>query len=288
MKRVSIFVIIATILSASMGSCDYKFRRTKLKTELDTLSYFYGWSRTEGIMNYLVAQAGVDTAYLDAFYKGFRDGSRNYSPKEVAYAEGMRIAHVINNLWIENLNNDLFLGDSSKTVNRQAVLAGFYNGIKHYDETKILSANTYCQPKIAEIKEQSMLAYYAESIAANEQFLNENKKKEGVKTTESGLQYKIIQEGKGEIPVETSKVKMNYKGTLIDGSEFESSGASPISFRVSQLIKGWSEALKMMPVGSKWELYIPHELAYGSHGQSYVPPFSTLIFELELVEIENQ
>ena len=286
MKKISIFAVIVTMMSVCMGSCDYSFRRTQLKTEIDTLSYFYGWSRTEGIMNYLVGQAGVDTAYLNAFFKGFRDGASNYNPKDVAYAEGVRIAQMINNMWVENLNNELFLDDSSLTVNRKALLVGFYNGIKHYDEAKILSANTYLQANMNDIKERSLLKKYAESIVANESFLAENKKKEGVQTTESGLQYKIIQEGKGAIPDISSKIKVQYKGTLIDGTEFESSGDGPISMRVNQLVKGWSEALQMMPVGSRWELYIPNELAYGSHGQSYVPPFSTLIFDVELVAIE--
>ena len=121
-------------------------------------------------------------------------------------------------------------------------------------------------------------------------FLAENKTKEGVVTTPSGLQYKIITKGTGEIPADSSKVKVNYKGTLIDGTEFDSSykRKEPATFRANQVIKGWTEALTMMPVGSKWELYIPQELAYGARetgGQ--IKPFSTLIFEVELVGIEK-
>ena len=125
--------------------------------------------------------------------------------------------------------------------------------------------------------------------AAGEKFLAENKTKEGVKTTESGLQYKVITEGKGEIPADTCKVKVNYKGTLIDGTEFASSYKrnEPATFRANQVIKGWTEALTMMPVGSKWELYIPQELAYGSRESGQIKPFSTLIFEVELVGIEK-
>ena len=109
-------------------------------------------------------------------------------------------------------------------------------------------------------------------------------------TTESGLQYKVIKEGKGEVPTATSTVKVNYKGTLIDGTEFDSSYKrnEPTTFRANQVIKGWTEALTMMPVGSKWELYIPQELAYGARetgGQ--IKPFSTLIFEVELLEVVN-
>ena len=121
-----------------------------------------------------------------------------------------------------------------------------------------------------------------------EAFLAENAKKEGVVTTESGLQYKVIKEGKGEVPTATSTVKVNYKGTLIDGTEFDSSYKrnAPATFRADQVIKGWTEALTMMPVGSKWELYIPQELAYGARetGGS-IKPFSALIFEVELLEV---
>ena len=119
----------------------------------------------------------------------------------------------------------------------------------------------------------------------------ENATKEGVKTTPSGLQYKIIKEGNGEIPTDSSTVKVHYKGTLIDGTEFDSSYKrnEPTTFRANQVIKGWTEALTMMPVGSKWELYIPQELAYGARetgGQ--IKPFSTLIFEVELISVENK
>ena len=135
-----------------------------------------------------------------------------------------------------------------------------------------------------------MEAKYGENKAAGEKFLAENAKKEGVKTTESGLQYKVIKEGKGAIPTETSTVKVHYKGTLVDGTEFDSSynRNEPTSFRANQVIKGWTEALTMMPVGSKWELYIPQELAYGARETGDIKPFSTLIFEVELLEIEKK
>ena len=117
----------------------------------------------------------------------------------------------------------------------------------------------------------------------------ENAKKEGVKTTSSGLQYKIIKEGNGAVPTDSSKVKVNYKGTLIDGTQFDSSydRKEPTTFRANQVIKGWTEALTMMPVGSKWELYIPQDLAYGAREAGQIKPFSTLIFEVELVGIEK-
>ena len=140
------------------------------------------------------------------------------------------------------------------------------------------------------IKEKATAEKYADNKAAGEKFLAENKAKEGVVTTPSGLQYKIITKGNGAVPADSSKVKVNYKGTLIDGTEFDSSYKrnEPATFRANQVIKGWTEALTMMPVGSKWELYIPYDLAYGSRETgSQIKPFSTLIFEVELLGIEK-
>ena len=141
------------------------------------------------------------------------------------------------------------------------------------------------------IKEKAIAEKYADNKAAGEKFLAENKEKEGVITLPSGLQYKVIKEGKGAKPTETDRVKVNYRGTLIDGKEFDSSYKrnEPATFRANQVIKGWTEALTMMPVGSKWELYIPSELAYGTRETGGdIKPFSTLIFEVELLEIVKE
>ncbi len=124
-----------------------------------------------------------------------------------------------------------------------------------------------------------------------EAFLVENKKKEGVKTTASGLQYKIITEGKGKRPTADDTVRVHYKGTLLDGSEFDSSYklGEPAEFSVSGVIPGWTEAVQLMPVGSKWQLFIPSKLAYGEQGQGpVIGPNATLIFEVELLAVVNQ
>lgn len=119
-------------------------------------------------------------------------------------------------------------------------------------------------------------------------FLEKNKTREGVKTTESGLQYEIIKEGNGPKPTETDQVKVHYHGTLIDGTVFDSSveRGEPITFAVNGVIPGWTEALKMMPVGSKWKIYLPSNLAYGERGAgSQIGPNAVLVFEVELLEI---
>jgi FKBP-type peptidyl-prolyl cis-trans isomerase len=127
----------------------------------------------------------------------------------------------------------------------------------------------------------------AENLAAGTAFLEANKKKEGVKVLPDGLQYKIIKEGTGPTPTADDKVKTNYRGTLIDGTEFDSSYKRnrPAEFNVKGVIKGWTEALELMKVGAKWELFIPPNLAYGERGRPGIPPNSTLIFEIELLDI---
>jgi len=122
-----------------------------------------------------------------------------------------------------------------------------------------------------------------------EKFLAENKKKEGIVTTASGLQYKIETKGTGKVPGSNDTVVCHYRGTLITGDEFDSSykRSEPSSFGVTGVIKGWTEALLMMPVGSKWKLFIPSELAYGERGRPGIPPNSTLLFDIELVSIKD-
>lgn len=123
---------------------------------------------------------------------------------------------------------------------------------------------------------------------AGDKFLADNAKKSGVKTLESGLQYKVITEGAGKNPLATDTVKVNYKGTLLDGKVFDSSeqNGGPATFQVNEVIAGWTEALQKMKVGSKWELYIPSKLAYGERGNMGIEPNSTLVFEVELLSIE--
>lgn len=123
-----------------------------------------------------------------------------------------------------------------------------------------------------------------------ETFLKENARKRGIRTTDSGLQYRVVREGKGDKPQATSTVKVNYEGTLINGDVFDSSyqRGEPVSFRVNQVIAGWQEALQLMPTGSEWLLYIPSDLAYGPAGAGgAIGPNETLVFKVELLEITN-
>ena len=288
MKKVSIFMAIAA--AASLASCTAQAPKANLKTDIDSLSYSIGMAQTQGLKGYLTGRLDVDTAYMAEFIKGLNEGANKTSKKDIAYMAGLQIGQQISNQMMKGINQELFAGDSTKTISKDNFMAGFIAGTLEKGGVRTMeAAQEYTRTAMETIKAKAMEEKYADNKAAGEKFLAENKAKEGVKTTESGLQYKVITEGKGEIPADTCKVKVNYKGTLIDGTEFDSSYKrnEPATFRANQVIKGWTEALTMMPVGSKWELYIPQELAYGSRESGQIKPFSTLIFEVELVGIEK-
>ena len=288
MKKVSIFMAIAA--AASLASCTAQAPKANLKTDIDSLSYSIGMAQTQGLKGYLTGRLDVDTAYMAEFIKGLNEGANKTSKKDIAYMAGLQIGQQLSNQMMKGINQELFAGDSTKTISKDNFMAGFIAGTLEKGGVMTMeAAQEYTRTAMETIKAKAMEEKYADNKAAGEKFLAENKTKEGVKTTESGLQYKVITEGKGEIPADTCKVKVNYKGTLIDGTEFDSSYKrnEPATFRANQVIKGWTEALTMMPVGSKWELYIPQELAYGSRESGQIKPFSTLIFEVELVGIEK-
>ena len=288
MKKITTLAAIAAV--AGLASCTAQAPKANLKTELDSLSYSIGMAQTQGLKGYLVGRMDVDTAYMAEFIKGVTEGANKTGKKEAAYMAGLQIGQQISNQMMKGINHELFGEDSVKTISKENFLAGFIAGTLEKGGVMTMeAAQEYTRTAMETIKAKAMEEKYADNKAAGEKFLAENKAKEGVKTTESGLQYKVITEGKGEIPADTCKVKVNYKGTLIDGTEFDSSYKrnEPATFRANQVIKGWTEALTMMPVGSKWELYIPQELAYGSRESGQIKPFSTLIFEVELVGIEK-
>lgn len=288
MKKVSFLMALA--VAAGLASCTAQSPKANLKTDLDSLSYAIGMARTEGLDQYL-AQQGIDSTQMADFLKGFNEGATKIAKKDAAYMAGLQVGQMVSKQWVEGFNQQIFGGDSTKTISRENLLAGFVAGVVGKGGAMDMAkAQEYMNTQMEAIKEKATAEKYAENKAAGEKFLAENKGKEGVVTTPSGLQYKIINKGNGAIPADTSKVKVNYKGTLIDGTEFDSSYKrnEPATFLANQVIKGWTEALTMMPVGSKWELYIPYDLAYGSRetgGQ--IKPFSALIFEVELLGIEK-
>ena len=287
MKKVTFLMALA--VAAGLASCTAQSPKANLKTDVDSLSYAFGMSQTEGIEQYFMQQ-GIDSTQMADFLKGFNEGATKLGKKDAAYIAGLQLGQMVSKRWVEGLNQQIFGTDSTKTISRENMLAGLVAGVINKGVMSKEEARAFTQTSMDAIKEKANAEKYADNKAAGEKFLAENKAKEGVVTTPSGLQYKIITKGNGAIPADSSKVKVNYKGTLIDGTEFDSSYKrnEPATFRANQVIKGWTEALTMMPVGSKWELYIPYDLAYGTRetgGQ--IKPYSTLIFEVELLGIEQ-
>ena len=288
MKKISFFVAIAA--AASLASCTAQAPKANMKSEIDSLSYMMGMTNTNGLKQYVVGQMGVDTTFMAEFIKGIEAGSQKSGKKEEAYMAGLQIGQQLSGRIFEGTNQQLFGNDSTQTLSKENFLAGFIAAVKEKGAAVTMEeAQAFVEKHAEAIKAKALEAQYADNKAAGEKFLADNKAKEGVKTTPSGLQYKIITEGKGAVPADTSSVKVHYKGTLIDGTQFDSSydRKEPTTFRANQVIKGWTEALTMMPVGSKWELYIPQDLAYGARDAGQIKPFSTLVFEVELLDIEK-
>ena len=188
------------------------------------------------------------------------------------------------------------IGKNMKTqeldINDKAMFAGWsaaFNGdtLQLTEEDMLATLNNF-RKVMQEKVQQRAKAQAEENLTKGNTFLAENAKKEGVVTLESGLQYKVIEEGSGEAPTEKSKVTVHYRGTLLNGEEFDSSykRGQPYTTPVTNVIKGWTEALQLMPVGSKWELYVPSNLAYGNSPRGPGGPNSALVFEVELIGIE--
>lgn len=193
--------------------------------------------------------------------------------EKVSYALGMSIANNLMASGIKNLNTEEFV----KAI--KASLAGEQPAMSVIEAQQVL--NDY----FTKLQEEQTAAVKAEGEA----FLAENAKKEGVVTLPSGLQYKVLNAGTGATPKASDSVECHYEGRLIDGSVFDSSyqRGETATFGVTQVIAGWVEALQLMKEGDKWQLYIPYNLAYGERGAgAQIPPYATLIFDVELVKVK--
>ncbi len=286
------FAAVAAIVSIMMyASCDNGTPKANLKSDVDTVSYAIGMAQTQGLKDYLVGRLGVDTAYMDDFIKGLNEGANaGDDKKKAAYYAGIQIGQQVSNQMIKGINHELFGDDSTKTISLKNFMAGFVAGTTGKGGLMTVdSASQVAQEMMRVIKSKNMEKEFGPNKKAGEDFLAANAKKEGVKVLESGVQYKVIKEGNGALPTDTSIVKVNYEGKLLDGTVFDSSykRGQPAEFRTNQVIKGWTDALVHMPAGSVWEVYIPQELAYGERQQgAEIKPFSMLIFKIELLEVD--
>ena len=287
------FAAVAAISAVMMFACGNGTPKASLKSDIDTVSYAIGMAQTQGLKDYLVGRLGVDTAYMDAFIKGLNEGANaGDDKKRAAYFAGIQIGQQISNQMVKGINHELFGEDSTKTISLKNFMAGFVAGtIGKGGLMTVDSAAQVAQNMMRTIKAKSLEKEFGPNKEAGEKFLADNAKKEGVKVLESGVQYKVLKEGTGALPTDTSMVKVHYEGKTIDGKVFDSSYSrnQPADFRANQVIKGWTDALVHMPAGSIWEVYIPQELAYGERQQGAdIKPFSMLIFKIELLEVDGK
>lgn len=297
MKKLTIVAVIA-IAAATLIGCGNSTPKANLKNDVDTLSYAIGLSQTQGLRDYLVGRMGMDTAYVDQFIKGLNDGvNSGDDKKKAAYFAGIQIGQQISNQMIPGINHEIYGDDSTKTISLKNFMAGFITGATNSKGLMTVDqAQEIAQIKMQAIKAKAAEETYGPNKKAGEKFLAENAKKAGVKTlpvtlpdgTKSFVQYRVIKEGNGTIPADTSMVKVNYEGKTIDGNVFDSSYKrnTPVDMRANQVIKGWTEVLTHMPVGSTWEVFIPQELAYGERAAGDIKPFSALIFQIELLSAQ--
>ena len=281
MKRI-ILIALTLVVSASFYTASAQ--KVTLTTPSDSLSYAAGATMTDGLLPFLKQQYDVDESSLDDFLVGFEEALKSgVDAKKKAYSAGIQIAAMVQERMLPSISTDL--KGSDYALQNDLFQKGFIASLKK-DSTVFTGKQA---KELFSTRMEAITVAKQEAVRkAGEQFLKENSQKKDVKVTPSGLQYKILEKGKGRIPKADDQVIVKYEGRLIDGTVFDSSykREDPTNkFRPTDVIKGWTEALTMMPVGSKWELYIPQELAYGARQTGNIPAYSALIFIVELVDI---
>lgn len=284
MKKNKLYLSAVIALTISLVGCNQTTTTVKiptLKTEIDSLNYSYGLANAADL-RYVVIQGEDSTGEkVQQLLAGVKDAMKGENSK-------MKTTGTQFGTWLNRQKKEGLLGDTLLKINYDLIRQGVVNAAKgKATQMTVEQANEYLSKTMQARQEAQLEKQHKEKKEENRKFLAENKTKDGVITTPSGLQYQVVKKGKGDIPTAQSVVKVHYTGKLIDGTVFDSSveRGEPIDFPVNQVIPGWTEGLQLMPVGSKYTFYIPYELAYGAQGNSSIPPFSTLIFDVELLDI---
>ncbi len=295
--RKIIIIALAILASASFNTAEAAKKSKKkekagamapvqLKNGSDSLSYAAGMSFTNGLTTYLKQAHNLDETYMADFLRGLNDIKADNDPKMKAYAAGMEIAGRLSGSMVEQYKKEF--AENNDTIVATVLYRGFNDAL--LNDTTVFDLKD-AEKLLADKNEANKRRKENTYLEVEKKFLAENATKDSVMTTPSGLQYKIIKKGTGDIPKANDEVLVHYEGRLLDGTVFDASrkhGDKPLQFRANQVIKGWTEALTMMPVGSKWQLFIPYKLAYGDRAAGQIKPYSTLIFDVELVGINKK
>lgn len=287
MKLKTILILALVALVCVDGSARSRKKKLQFVNPVQPVaakdySYAIGVAQAKSLKDYLMQREGVEAQYLPIAIQAMRDYATltpNERKVQQAYAAGFRIGEM-NEMQVVPAFNQQATGKRDTTfVDAELLVNGLADGM---NGVATLSADSAMK-----LAEQQMEFYKNEIKNANALWLYANKQLKGVKTLPSGLQYRILTAGNGPVATDTTQVEVHYEGKLIDGTVFDSSykRGQTATFRPDQVIKGWTEALQMMPEGSTWELFIPYDLAYGENGTQNIPPYSTLIFKVEVIKV---
>lgn len=257
-----------------------------LKTKADSVSYAAGMAMTRGLDGYLKEQFGVTAADMDEFSAGFSEalGKTNDS-HYMARIAGAQVARMVEGRMMPNISKEF--EDTDHKIDSTLFAAGFLAAVSG-DTT--LMATTPAAKYFTEVSDADKKSRDEAWKVKNTEWINANAKKDSIVVLPSGLQYKVVRQGTGDVATANDEVTVKYEGKDIEGNVFDSSykrNPQTTTFKPGQVIKGWTEALTKMPVGSKWILYIPQDLAYGSRQAGPIKPYSTLIFTVEVESVKR-
>ena len=272
MKKIA-FIMMSLVAALTISSCGggKNVKNVSLKTPADSLAFAISLAKTETLNDVIYRQLGVDSACIDDFVRGVCDAfPMSDDKKSHAYVKGLSIGSTAANVYM-GANEEVYPNDTVNKLDRKMFLAGLIAGI--YGNGAMTTE---------EAIEYSDRVVYRQ---AAEDFMAENKTREGIVTLPSGLQYKVEVEGKGALATAADTVSVIYRGSFTDGRTFDSSRGKEVAFPVGGVVPGFAEALQTLPEGSKGKIYIPWQLGYGKSGNRSIPPYSVLIFDIEVMRV---
>ena len=272
MKKIA-FIMMSLVAALTIRSCGggRNVKNVSLETPADSLAFAISLAKTETLNDVIYRQLGVDSACIDDFVRGVCDAfPMSDDKKSHAYVKGLSIGSTAANVYM-GANEEVYPNDTVNKLDRKMFLAGLIAGI--YGNGAMTTE---------EAIEYSDRVVYRQ---AAEDFMAENKTREGIVTLPSGLQYKVEVEGKGALATAADTVSVIYRGSFTDGRTFDSSRGKEVAFPVGGVVPGFSEALQIFPEGSKCKIYIPWNLGYGKTGTRGIPPYSVLVFDIEIMRV---